>query len=207
MTAHLFSSVFSYHVLVCWVTITLEIEHVTMHSSASVHKTCCCHRDERPIRENKQKDKRRWCEGLPCCLNTWQGDGLMQHRLVWTVWFNSVTQSHTQELQMQSKLISKPHQYSILTWAGVGKLPASSCSAVVKPNTNSTVIEAKCLLSGPWLVPCSPLARCQFWTSFHPSSCQTCRHTSTAAAGYYITNPCYPFYCHRTCLNTTHLWR
>lgn len=82
------------------------------------------------------------------------------------------------------------HQYAILNinrcWRRCDlHLPAQLLS---NQNTNSAVIEAKCLLSGPWLVPCSRLARCQFWASFHPSSRLTYRQTSTTATSYYVIN-------------------
>lgn len=95
---------------------------------------------------------------------------------------------------MQSKLFSSTSSVFHLEHEQVlgENWPASTCSAVVKPNINSTVIEAKCLLRGLWLVPCLLLARCQFWASFHPSSCRT---TSTTATGYYIINPCYCTLC------------
>lgn len=116
---------------------------------------------------------------------------------------------HASELQMQSKVLLASSSVFHFEHAQVlgERWPASTCSAVVKPNTNSTVIEAKCLLSSLWLVPWLQLARCHFCVSLRPSLCQTNRQTSTAATDYDLMDLCLHVYCHWLCLITTPYWK
>lgn len=150
---------------------------------------------------NQTERKRHSLKGVGVSRAGGKGPGfwspkrrVMQHRVWFCVWILTVyahrcalsstrSQTHTRESLMQSKLLCTTSSVCAFQHEQVLKenWPASTCSAVVKPNT--AVIEAKCLVGVLWLVPCSHLARCRFWESFHPSFCQTHSSTITTATG------------------------
>lgn len=134
---------------------------MSLHISRPLHiRFCCCHWDLRPntweqTREDVSSILRmiRRFVMLAKYLMRWRTDAMLVHvhvRAFVSLMNYTHCHTHRQELQMQSELSSTASSVFHLEHEQVleENWPASTCSAVVKPNTNSTVIEAKCLLGG-----------------------------------------------------------